>query len=91
MGRCGIRKGSRTLSSRAGRGERNRKLRNMGSCLSGHVGGLASKVAVGSEYTPSAIQQVYGEILKLPHRLARYNAVFLVRQLELSQSFASAS
>lgn len=51
----------------------------MVSCLSGHLGGLASKVAVGSEYTPSAIKQVYGEILKLPRRLGCYDAVFLVR------------
>lgn len=79
MDRCGIHKGGGTLSSRAGRGERNRKVRKMVSCLSGHLGGLASKVAVGSEYTPSAIKQVYGEILKLPRRLGCYDAVFLVR------------
>lgn len=64
MDRCGTHKGGRTLSSRAGRGERNRKVRKMVSC---------------SEYTPSAIKQVYGEILKLPRRLGCYDAVFLVR------------
>lgn len=86
VGSCGIRKGGGTLSSRVGKGEGDRKLKIMVSCLSGHLGGLASKVAVGSEYTPSAIKQVYGEILKLPRRLACYDAVFLVRQLELSAS-----
>lgn len=91
VGGCGICKGDGTLSSRAGKGERNKKLKIMVSCLSGHLGGLASKVAVGSEYTPSAIKQVYDEILKLPRRLACCDAVFLVRQLGLSQSFASAS
>lgn len=91
MGSCGIRKGGGTLSSRVGKGERNRKLKIMVSCLSAHLGGLASKVAVGNEYTPSAIKQVYGEILKLPRRLACCDAVFLVRQLGLFQSFASVS
>lgn len=91
VGSCGIRKGGGTLSSWAGKGERIRKLRNVLSCVSGHLGGLASKVAIDNEYTPSATKQVYSEILKLPRRLACYDAVFPVRQLELSQSSASAS
>lgn len=63
MGSCGIPKGGAGLLVAGwGKVKENRKLKIMVSCLSGHLGGLASKVAVGNECTPSAIKQVYGEI-----------------------------